>query len=310
VDRYRHAAEKECKLLNYLTQKRLQASTPEEASAASGIISFLGSFQLGGHIAMVFPVCGLSLYDFLRHNRFRPLFPQQIREISAQLLHTLAYLHVLSVIHADLKPENILLADSTYSLVTIGEVTFNVPLSTSIRLVDFGTAVYDTQNDKPAIVVSRSYRPPEVVLGTGWSFGVDLWSVGCIMMELYTGHRLFNIGNGTDVDHLRLMEQLLGPIPVYLQTKPRIYNTGNICSPSASPLISPANSPRNSGHNPNSIGWNPLRSPNPKLRDRIVGSDVHFLDLVEKLLTYDPDQRITAVQALHHPYFTQGIQTN
>jgi serine/threonine protein kinase len=129
------------------------------------------------------------------------------------------------VFHCDLKPENILLAEPYYSSINIqGDIyPILVPNTSYVKIVDFGTAVHISQ-DRPAIVVSRSYRPVEVVLGIGWDQTVDIWSIGCIIMELFTGRRLFNVSNGTDQEHLQLMEALLGPIPQTLLNAPVIYS--------------------------------------------------------------------------------------
>ena len=61
-------------------------------------------------VAQVFEKLGLSLYDFLRVNQYRPFKMDVVREFGRQLLESVAYLHSLDLIHTDLKPENILLA--------------------------------------------------------------------------------------------------------------------------------------------------------------------------------------------------------
>jgi dual-specificity kinase len=255
---------------------------------------------------LVFPPLGCSLYDFLRANRFSPLFPHHIKHIAQQLLTACAGLHQIGVVHADIKPENILLVDASYTTVQIQNLTVNVPLCTDIRLTDFGTAVFDS-HEKPMIVVSRSYRPLEVVLGLEWSFGVDVWAIGCVLMELYTGHRLFNISSSADdVAHVKLMEQMLGPVPVEIKSKSRLWSMGGnhwispAPSPRESPHPSPAHTPASTP--PGSPGRH-ARSLFPTLKDRIVPSDTQFYDLVSKMLLYDQNERISAIEALQHPYF-------
>ena len=346
VDRYRYAAEREARLLQHLNQRQaaLLPSSPF-VYGAEGCVPYLGSFPLDAHICLVFPVLGLSLYDFLRLHRFRPLFPAHIRHIAHQLLLTSYYLHAhCNVIHADIKPESqhthltlsthdnpflpypdnsltsssnsplcvvdILLVDSTYQTIHVHEMgPINVPLSTNVRLIDFGTAVH-AGAEKPSIVVSRSYRAIEIVLGVGWGNGVDVWAIGCVLMELYTGHRLFNIGSGSDEDHLKQMEALLGNIPISLLTQPRVYPLGNGGTATSSTPSSPGWSAGGSvGSSGGGVGGSGVGAvggvggPTGRLRDRIVASDVHFCDLIERMLTFDPTHRITARQALQHPYF-------
>ena len=185
------------------------------------------------------------------------------------------------------QPENVLLVDSSFQTIHLASMPINVPLATAVRLIDFGTAV-QRSSDRPALVVSRSYRAVEVVLGVGWGEGVDVWAVGCVLMELYTGQRLFSVGQGGDEAHVRQMQQLLGAVPDSLSQLPRIYPPSSPQSLASSPVVQAGGGLALSGL---------------MLRDRIVAGDVKFGDLIERMLTFDPRQRITARQALQHPYF-------
>lgn len=59
-----------------------------------------------------------------------------------------------------------------------------------LAVIDFGGATFDGDY-KSSLINTRQYRAPEVILGLGWSLPSDMWSVGCILMELYTGELLF-----------------------------------------------------------------------------------------------------------------------
>ncbi len=61
-----------------------------------------------------------------------------------------------------------------------------IPVSGDIKLIDFGSATFESDYHS-SIVSTRHYRAPEVILGLGWSFPCDIWSVGCILVELLTG---------------------------------------------------------------------------------------------------------------------------
>lgn len=88
-----------------------------------------------------------------------------------QCLEALEYLHELGIIHCDLKPENILI--KSYSRC-------------EIKVIDLGSSCF--QNDNLSLYVqSRSYRAPEVILGLPYDQKIDLWSLGCILAELYSG---------------------------------------------------------------------------------------------------------------------------
>lgn len=58
-------------------------------------------------------------------------------------------------------------------------------------MIDFGGATYERREKKTSIINTRQYRSPEVTLGLGWGIPSDIWSLGCILMECYTGNLLF-----------------------------------------------------------------------------------------------------------------------
>lgn len=354
VERYRRAAEREITLLDWLrscvrntppniiNQQSMNGYYNAYNDGRHGLIELLDAFIYDSrYVCMVFPLYGLSLYDFLYYNRFLPLFPHHIKHIAQQLITTIAYLHDLHIVHADIKPENILLIDSAHQTIQIEHLTVNVPLNTTVKLIDFGTAVMDNTTQKPKIVASRSYRSIEVVLDIGWSYGVDIWSAGCVLMELYSGTRLFNLHSTcSDNEHITMMESILGPIPNWMKKQSRLFNTMDI-QPSPQPILHDINQ-RASKYNQymdnsnndlllnndsNNIPLVPgqtspymrnrqslTQSPSqhnllqqqlniPKLRDRVVATDELFYDLISQMLRYEPAQRITAKQALRHPYF-------
>jgi dual-specificity kinase len=63
-------------------------------------------------------------------------------------------------------------------------------------------------------VCTRHYRPPEVIVNAGWSFPVDIWSIGCILFEIACGDTLFQTHK--NVEHLAMMEYLLGRFPAWM----------------------------------------------------------------------------------------------
>lgn len=81
---------------------------------------------------------------------------------------------------------------------------------TDVRLIDFGSATFDHEHHS-TIVSTRHYRAPEVILELGWSQPCDVWSIGCIMFELYLGITLFQTHDNRE--HLAMMERILGAIP-------------------------------------------------------------------------------------------------
>ncbi|KAG5522980.1 hypothetical protein RHGRI_034951 [Rhododendron griersonianum] len=161
-------------------------------------------------------------------------------------------MHDLQLIHTDLKPENILLVSSEHVKVPDYKVSSRspkdgsyfkrVPKSSAIKVIDFGSTTYDRQ-DQNYIVSTRHYRAPEVILGLGWSYPCDVWSVGCILVELCSvrlailttlvlvemvdsrggfieaeffgqGEALFQTHE--NLEHLAMMERVLGPLPQHM----------------------------------------------------------------------------------------------
>lgn len=81
----------------------------------------------------------------------------------------------LRIIHCDLKPENILLSN---------------PNSTSIKVIDLGTGCFENKTVY-TYIQSRFYRAPEIMLGIPYTCAIDMWSVGCIILELHLGCPIF-----------------------------------------------------------------------------------------------------------------------
>lgn len=115
-------------------------------------------------------------------------------------------LHELKLVHTDLKPENIL-------LVNPPDKNKRALVNTDIRLIDFGSATFE-KDYHSAVVSTRHYRAPEIILGLGWSYPCDIWSIGCILVEFFTGDALFQTHD--NLEHLAMMNSVLGPLPVHM----------------------------------------------------------------------------------------------
>jgi dual-specificity kinase len=82
-----------------------------------------------------------------------------------------------------------------------------VLLDSEIRLIDFGSATFDDEYHS-SVVSTRHYRAPEIILQLGWSFPCDIWSIGCILVEFFTGDALFQTHD--NLEHLAMMEPVCG----------------------------------------------------------------------------------------------------
>lgn len=145
-----------------------------------------------------------------------------------------------------------------------------------LRILDFGLA-RATDFEMTGYVATRYWRAPEIMLNwMHYGMQVDIWSVGCIMAELLTGQVLFP---GTDhIDQLSRILQIVGT--------PDTEFLGKITSDTARTFIKSM---------PN--------FPKKDFSGYFVGANPMAVDLLEKLLIMDPDRRLTAEQALAHPYF-------
>jgi dual specificity tyrosine-phosphorylation-regulated kinase 1 len=102
----------------------------------------------------------------------------------------------INIVHCDLKPENILLCH---------------PRRSAIKLIDFGSSCFA---DQPTYtyIQSRFYRSPEVLFGLPYSQKIDVWSLGCVAVEMHTGEPLF--GGTNQVDQVCRIIDVIGPPPV------------------------------------------------------------------------------------------------
>jgi serine/threonine protein kinase len=187
-----------------------------------------------------------------------------------QVLRGLKYIHSANVMHRDLKPRNLL-----------------VNSNCDLKICDFGLARFDEgrRNDGPVIsdyVATRWYRAPEVILRNSYSKAVDIWSVGCILAELIGRKPLFP---GRDSFHqMNLIVSVIGTPP------PAAYQKGGRGRRDQDAHDFMRNLPRKA------------KVPFTQLYPH---ANPLACDLLEKMLTFDPDQRITVEQALHHRYLEE-----
>lgn len=306
VKRYAENAKIEADILKDIRQR-----DPRGESSRSSIM--VDSFSHNRHFCMVFEPCGASLYDFLKRNSFRGFWLQDVQSFAKQSLIALAFLHErMQLAHTDLKPENILLEsmeparsssfprDSTWkpSSKSRSSSQYMRPVTSAIRLIDFGNATYADEHHS-SIINTRQYRGPEVILGLGWNEKSDIWSMGCIVMELYTGELLF--GTHENVEHLALMERTLEPLPTsMLDAIPRGTREKYVAQ---------------DRHGRSRLAW-PEKAQSPSSErhvraqrrlDEMLSTSQHsaFAEFVGHLLTVDPAKRPSASQALQHSFFSK-----
>ncbi|XP_012345258.1 dual specificity protein kinase CLK1 isoform X2 [Apis florea] len=281
VEKYREAAKLEINALEKIATK-----DPEGQHLC---VKMLDWFNYHGHMCIAFEMLGLSVFDFLRDNSYQPYPLEHVRHIGYQLCYAVKFLHDNKLTHTDLKPENILFVDSDYDSIYSSKKRRDIRRvkRTDIRLIDFGSATFDHEHHS-TIVSTRHYRAPEVILELGWSQPCDVWSIGCILFELYLGITLFQTHDNRE--HLAMMERILGTIPHRMarKTKTKYFYHGK-------------------------LDWDEKSSAGRYVRDnckplhRCMLSDDEehrqLFDLIQKMLEYEPSQRITLKDSLAHPFF-------
>lgn len=296
-------------------------------------------FDFRNHICIVTDLLGISIYDFIKSNMFMPFPGSHIQSFAKQLLRSVAFLHELGLVHTDLKPENILLessectirpyktsssssrsgsGSSTSSSATGRTLTPSTNTNgssknaksrkilnnTKIHLIDFGSATFNDEYHS-SVVSTRHYRAPEIILGVGWSYPCDVWSIGCILVELCTGEALFQTHD--NMEHLALMQKVLNKrIDPSLVEKVRW--TQSFVDPTTKVLKYPSRDT-----DEQSIKYvNSVRPFDTMLRAMpAFRSHQRFwlllIDLLNRIFEYDPSKRITAREALLHPWFDESI---
>ncbi|KAE9610508.1 putative protein-serine/threonine kinase CMGC-CDK-PITSLRE family [Lupinus albus] len=227
---------------------------------------------VGSSLDSIFMVMEYMEHDLkgLMESMKQPFSQSEVKCLMIQLLEGVKYLHENWVLHRDLKTSNLLLNNR-------GE----------LKICDFGLARQYGSPLKPytQLVVTLWYRAPELLLGEKqYSTAIDMWSLGCIMAELLSKEPLFN--GRTEFDQLDKIFRILG-------------TPNETIWPGFSKLP---------GVKVNFVKhqYNLLRKkfPATSFTGSPVLSDSGF-DLLNKLLTYDPEKRITAEAALNHEWFRE-----
>ncbi|KAG9311694.1 kinase-like domain-containing protein [Chiua virens] len=214
-------------------------------------------------VYMVFPYMDHDLAGLLENDRVK-LQPSHIKLYMKQLLEGTEYMHRNHILHRDMKAANLLISNTG-----------------SLRIADFGLArAFDPSIEKryTNCVVTRWYRPPELLLGARQYGGeVDIWGIGCVLGEMFMRKPI--LPGTSDIDQLEKIWQLCGT--------PNQHTWPNFDAL------------------PGCEGVKRFQNYPKKLKSSLVSISIgpETSDLLDKLLTCNPRDRITASQALDHDYF-------
>eukprot|EP01103_Thecamoeba_quadrilineata_P007890 TRINITY_DN17711_c0_g1_i1.p1 TRINITY_DN17711_c0_g1~~TRINITY_DN17711_c0_g1_i1.p1 ORF type:complete len:731 (-),score=93.75 TRINITY_DN17711_c0_g1_i1:241-2433(-) len=269
------------------------------------IVRMIEFFIFRNHLCLVFELLNMNIFELLKQNQYRGLPIVLVRAFLTQILDALSVLEDAGIIHCDLKPENILLANLT---------------STNIKLIDFGSACFENQRVY-SYLQSRFYRSPEVLLGYDYTSAIDIWSLGCISIELFLGLPAFP--GSTTFNQLHRIIESRGSPPTYMlergkstskyfdhilnkETRSFVYRikTEEQYSKESGKPLKP--SKRYFDKNIENVIENyPFRR---NLTAQQIDEEkqqrkamIHF---ITGLLQMDPEQRWSAKQAILHPFIT------
>nr|XP_054587852.1 homeodomain-interacting protein kinase 3 isoform X1 [Nothobranchius furzeri] len=262
-------------------------------------------FQHRSHTCLVFEMLEQNLYDFLKQSKFSPLPLKVIRPILQQVATALKKLKSMGLIHADLKPENIMLVDP-------------VRQPYRVKVIDFGSASHVSKAVCSTYLQSRYYRAPEIILGLQFCEAIDMWSLGCVMAELFLGWPLYP--GALEYDQIRYISQTQGLPGEHL------LNVGTktarfFCKESDSPYAAWRLKSTDEHETETGMKSKEARKYIFSCLDDIVhvnlmmnleGSDLlaekadrrEFVGLLKKMLLIDAEERIAPVEALVHPFVT------
>ncbi|XP_070686386.1 homeodomain-interacting protein kinase 3-like [Pempheris klunzingeri] len=171
------------------------ARLSSENADEHNVVRALECFQHRSHTCLVFEMLEQNLYDFLKQNKFSPLPLKIIRPVLQQVATALKKLKSLGLIHADLKPENIMLVDPSRQPYRV-------------KVIDFGSASHVSKAVCSTYLQSRYYRAPEIILGLPFCEAIDMWSLGCVIAELFLGWPLYP--GALEYDQIRYISQTQG----------------------------------------------------------------------------------------------------
>jgi dual specificity tyrosine-phosphorylation-regulated kinase 2/3/4 len=254
----------------------LSASTDtyhqQDPDGSNATLSITTSFYFRSHLCIVTPCLSINLYELIRAHNFAGFSLPLIRRFARQLLACLCLLQTKRIIHCDLKPENILLCEARKA---------------DVRVIDFGSSCREEEKVY-TYIQSRFYRSPEVILGSSYGLGIDMWSLGCILAELWTGYPIFPGEN--EQEQLACIMEIFGPPDRHLVercTRKKLFfdSVGK-------PRVTVSSKGRR-------------RRPSSKtLQQALKTEDEAFVDFVARCLRWDPDRRIKPTDAVTHPFIT------
>lgn len=277
-----------------------------------------------------------------------PFSPLMVKLIAYQIMDGLADIHRKKIIHGDLRPQNILFLNqqqeestnktktkatkndqksiqkvsdnkkeinvnlnnqqntSPHFTFSFTEVD-NITLMSKVRIIDFSLSCKQTEPIS-CHIQNRFYRAPEVVLGSSYGTAIDVWSAGCIIVELFTGKPLFPAVN--DVDLLARFIETLGQPPACIVEMKSDFQSKSTQNKTAKKQQNPL---RNKFFGKDGSLLNLDRQLVPfknRLTSILKSSDTMMIDFISKCLEWDKTKRMSAAKLCKHPWIAGLAKQN
>jgi dual specificity protein kinase YAK1 len=140
------------------------------------VIKYYGSFQRLEKKILIFEYMEINLYSFYKKRKYNM---NNIIKIMYQMFRGLKFIHQLGIIHSDVKPENVMIDVNDFK----------------VKLIDFGSYQFIISPKNYFYVCTRYYRAPELIYNLDFDEKIDIWSAGCIFVELIKKKPLFQVKN-------------------------------------------------------------------------------------------------------------------
>ncbi|CAK0897885.1 unnamed protein product [Prorocentrum cordatum] len=233
-----------------------------------------------------------SLYDVVRANGNRGLHLAMVRVMLSQLLEQLSVLQEFDCTHTDIKHKNCCLADTRHFLLPASDRGRGTMILARphAKLIDYGNAVFEGDR-KAHPIHTKQFRAPEVLLNAaqGWGPPSDVWTLGVTAAFLLSGRLLFNSHEPGEL--VRAMADALGPFPAALLAGARDGRARRAAEQASAAARDP---PRLAEQ----LGLGGFGEGTP---------EAACADLVRRMLSLDPAERIDAKAALRHPFLAAGL---
>ncbi|KAL8987223.1 MAG: hypothetical protein Q9177_003550 [Variospora cf. flavescens] len=280
------AGQKEVEIL-----QKLALADPEDKKH---VIRLKRTFEYKGHLCMVFENLSINLREVLKKfGRDVGINLKAVRAYAQQMFLGLSLLRKCNVLHADLKPDNVLVNESRNLL----------------KVCDLGSASDASENEITPYLVSRFYRAPEIILGMPYDFGIDVWSLGCTLFELYTGKILFTGRSNNQM--LRAIMECRGKF------SHKVLRKAEFGRQHFDDLLNFRSIEKDKLTGKDVVRVLNFTKPTRDLRSRLMANAkgmnevevkelYSFIDLLERCLNLNAEKRCTPMEALKHPFITKA----